>query len=321
MNIGLFTPIFNHLPFDQMLAEVARYPQITSLEIGTGGYPGNAHLDLELLLANRTAAKTYRQRLTDANLRISALSCHSNVVHPVAEIAARDTALFHQTLQLANLLEVDTVVTFSGCPGASAHDVTPNWITVAWPPEYQTALTWQWEQRLIPFWREAETLASSQGVRIALETHPGFSVYNTDTLLKLRAATGPALGINLDPSHLWWQGIDIPSAIEALGPAIFHIHAKDVAIHPRNTARNGVVDPKSYRDMAARSWLFRSVGWGHSESDWKAIISALRLAGYDGALSIEHEDALLSTDEGLRSAVDFLARMVPTESPVDPWWA
>ena len=63
---------------------------------------------------------------------------------------------------------------------------------------------------------------------MALEAHPGFCVYNPETLLKLRAATGKALGVNFDPSHLWWQQVDIAAAIAELGEAIFHFHAKDV---------------------------------------------------------------------------------------------
>ena len=157
-------------------------------------------------------------------------------------------------------------------------------------------------------------------MKVALEAHPGFCVYNTETLLRLRAAAGPALGINLDPSHLWWQGMDIPQVITQLGDAIFHVHAKDVALMPSNIARNGVLDTKSYTEMAQRSWLFRSVGWGHDELTWKAIVSALRLAGYDYVLSIEHEDALASIHEGLSAATAMLSRVVLTEPPVDPWW-
>jgi len=182
-------------------------------------------------------------------------------------------------------------------------------------------LEWQWTESLVPYWRSIAQVASSAGVKIALEAHPGFSVYNPETLLKLRELAGDAIGINLDPSHLWWQGIDIPIAIRELGMAIHHFHAKDVAIDPGNRSRNGVLDTKSYRHMDARSWVFRSVGWGHDESEWKRIVSALRLAGYDGVLSIEHEDALASTEEGLSSAVEMLSRVLLKQPPVEAWWA
>jgi len=141
-----------------------------------------------------------------------------------------------------------------------------------------------------------------------------------ETLLKLRTAVGANLGINFDPSHFFWQGVDVPSAIRALGDAIFHVHAKDVALDPQNVAVNGVIDTKTYRRMSERSWLFRSVGWGHDELAWKRIVSALRLVNYDYVMSIEHEDALASVDEGLKAAVDMLSRVILTEPPVNAWW-
>jgi sugar phosphate isomerase/epimerase len=321
MKLGLFTPVFQKLSFDELLQQLKHYPQITALELGCGGWPGNSHIDPMALLSNPAAAKTYRSRLADAGLSIGALSCHGNPVHPDAAIAAKDDTTFQQTVRLAELLEVPVVVTFSGCPGGGPEDKTPNWITAAWPPEYLQSLDWQWNETLIPYWRQAEQFAANSGVKIAIEAHPGFCVYNPDTLLHLREATGPALGINLDPSHLWWQGIDIPAAIAMLGDSIFHFHAKDVAIDPITSGQNGVLDAKSYTRMRERSWIFRSVGWGHSEIEWKAVASALRLAGYDYVMSIEHEDALASTHEGLSSAIAMLTRVLLTEPPTEAWWA
>ena len=321
MKLGLFTAVFNGLSLEEAIASIRQWPQITMLEIGTGGWPGSRHLDVATLLGNRERISAYRRQLADAGLGISALSCHGNAVHPDPAIAERDDRVFRQTVELAEQMEIPVVVTFSGCPGGSPQDQTPNWITAAWPPEYATALRWQWEESLIPYWSEAAGFASAHGVKVALEAHPGFAVYNVETMLRLRAEAGPSIGINLDPSHLWWQGMDIPTAIAALGEAIFYVHAKDVALHPANIAKNGVLDTKSYSRMAERSWLFRSVGWGHSELDWKTIVSALRLVGYDYVLSIEHEDALASIHEGLDSAVSLLSRALLSEAPVEAWWA
>jgi sugar phosphate isomerase/epimerase len=321
VKLGLFTPVFQNLPLDKLLAELKRYPAIESLELGTGGWPGQSHIDPDALLASKESAKAYLAKLHDAGLSLSALSCHGNPVHPDATIAKRDDELFRKTIALAERLGVKTVITFSGCPGGSAKDATPNWITAAWPPEYQDALRWQWEQRLIPYWQNATVFAANSGVNVALEAHPGFCVYNPETLLRLREACGTSLGINLDPSHLWWQGIDIPAAINELGPAIFHVHAKDVALNPANSGRNGVLDTKSFLDLQNRSWIFRTVGWGHSELEWKQIVSALRLAGYDSVLSIEHEDALTSTHEGLSSAIALLSRVLLKEPPAEAFWA
>jgi sugar phosphate isomerase/epimerase len=258
--------------------------------------------------------------IADAGLSISALSCHSNPLHPDPAVAHAADDVFRQSVCLAERMEVPVVVTFSGCPGDSEGASHPNWITTPWPPEFHDVLEWQWEQKAIPYWTDAGRFASQHGVKIALEPHPGFLVYNVETARRLRAATDPAVGVNFDPSHLYWQGVDIPSAIAALGPAIFHVHAKDVTLDRRNVDVNGVIDAKSYRRMAERSWIFRSVGWGHDALEWKRIVSALRLAGYDHVVSIEHEDALASVDEGLRAAVDLLSPIVLRDPPVDPWW-
>jgi sugar phosphate isomerase/epimerase len=320
VKLGLFTALYGSLNFDELLHELQRYPAITAVELGTGNFPGASHVDVDTLLASSAAAATFGRRIADAGLTISALSCHGNPIHPRPGIASHDDDVIRRTILLAEKLGVPVVNTFSGCPGGAAADVTPNWITAAWPPEYAVALEWQWNERVIPYWKKTAAFAADHGVRIALEAHPGFVVYNPETLLRLRAAAGPSIGINFDPSHMWWQGIDIPTAIAELGDAIFHFHAKDVSISPGNRARNGVLDTKSYREMAARTWIFRSVGWGHSEIDWKGIASALRIAGYDYVISIEHEDALTSIHEGLSSAINMLSRILITEPAVEPWW-
>jgi sugar phosphate isomerase/epimerase len=320
VKLGLFTPVFGKLSFSELLAELRRYPQVTMIELGTGGWPGSPHIDVPALLADRAKLAEVRSRLDDAGLTISALSCHGNPVHPVREKAERDDRSYRESVQLAEAMEIPVVVTFSGCPGGAPGDTTPNWVTAAWPPEYAEALEWQWETKLIPYWEEAAHFAADHGVKVALEAHPGFCVYNPETLLRLRAAAGPSLGINLDPSHMWWQGMHIPEVIAELGEAIFHFHAKDVALSPANMAVNGVLDTKSYAKMKERSWLFRSVGSGHGELEWKSIVAALRLEGYDYVMSIEHEDALASIHEGLSSAIGMLTRVMLTEPAVEAWW-
>ena len=321
MKLGVFTPVFGHLSTAEMIARVKALRHVEAVELGTGGWPGRAHLDdLTEMIEGHCRATTYRQMMADNGLTISALSCHGNPLHPDRATAQADDALLRQTVRLASKMQVPTVVTFSGCPGDAEGATHPNWVTTPWPPEFLEVLDWQWEQKAIPYWTEAGKFAADHGVTIALEAHPGFLVYNADTMLKLRAATHPAVGINFDPSHLFWQGVDIPAAIRALSGCIFHVHAKDLAFDRGNVAVNGVLDNKSYRRMQERSWLFRSVGWGHDALTWKQIVSALRLAGYDHVVSIEHEDALLSIDQGIEAAVELLAPIVLTQPPAEPWW-
>jgi sugar phosphate isomerase/epimerase len=320
MKLGVFTPVFGTMKLDEILVKVRGLKHVQALEIGTGGWPGSDHIDLPALLDKPSCAAEYRKKIADAGLTVSALSCHSNPLHPDAATAREADDVFRKSVRLAEQLEVPVVVTFSGCPGDSEGATRPNWVTAPWPPEFLEILEWQWEKKAIPYWKDAARFAADHGVKVALEAHPGFIVYNVDSALRLRQAAGPNLGVNFDPSHLFWQGVDVPAAIRALGDAIFHFHAKDVAIDPHNVAVNGVIDTKTYRRMAERSWLFRSVGWGHDELEWKRIVSALRLAGYDYVMSIEHEDALASVDEGLQAAVDMLSRVILTEPPVQAWW-
>ena len=319
MKLGVFTALFGGLSLDQVIDKVTA-AGLEAVEIGTGAYPGASHIDVDALLASKAKARAYVQKLGDAGLTISALSCHGNPLHPDKALAKSHDEVFRKTVRLAESMGIETVVTFSGCPGDSDQSKWPNWVTCPWPPDYLTVLEWQWDKKVIPYWTRAGKFATDHGVRVALEAHPGFVVYNVETALKLREAVGPQIGVNFDPSHLFWQGVDVPAAIRALGEAIFHFHAKDVALDRQNVALNGVLDAKSYVHMAERSWLFRTVGWGHGAMDWAEIMSALRLVGYDHVVSIEHEDALASVDEGLGNAVRFLRPLILKEQPAEAWW-
>lgn len=321
LKLGVFTVLFQQLPFEEMLDQVRSYG-IEAVEIGTGGYPGNAHCPVDELLEREDRRKAYLHAIHSRGLEISALSCHGNPLHPDRDRARQDHETWRKTVQLAAKLGVDTVVCFSGCPGDSAHARHPNWVTCAWPPDYLEILRWQWEEVAVPYWREEEAFARRHGVKIALEMHPGFLVYNPETCLKLRERTGPNLGANLDPSHLFWQGIRPAEAIRELAAhgALFYVHAKDTHLSDRNIGRNGVLDAKPYTDWLNRSWTFRSVGWGHDARVWKEIISTLRMAGYDRTVSIEHEDGLASVHEGLSKAVQFLNECMLKQPPAEAWW-
>jgi sugar phosphate isomerase/epimerase len=223
---------------------------------------------------------------------------------------------------MAEKLEVDTIVTFSGCPGGGPEDKHPNWVTCPWPPDFSQTVKWQWEAVMIPYWQKMAQFAKERGVKIAIEMHPGFCVYNPETMLGLIGAVGEEnLGTNFDPSHLFWQAADPGQAIRALGKSIFHFHAKDTRIDPANTAVNGVLDIKSYTNVANRSWVFRTVGYGHSAEVWRDMISNLQLVGYEGAISIEHEDALMTQNEGFEKAVSFLKDLIIQARPGKAYWA
>jgi sugar phosphate isomerase/epimerase len=319
MKLGVFTPLFAKLSFDKVLKRV-QAAGLDAIEIGTGAYPGADHINVDDLMTSAASRKEYLAKIKDHGLVISALSCHGNPIHPDKDVARDHDAVFKKTVRLAEKLGVPVVNTFSGCPGDSEKAKAPNWVTCPWPPDFQELLAWQWEKKVVPYWTKTASFAKDHGIKVALEMHPGFVVYSAETALKLRKAAGDTIGVNFDPSHLFWQGVDIPQAIRALGPAIFHFHAKDVTTDRRNVAVNGIIDAKSYTQMGERSWLFRSVGWGHDLLAWKEIVSALRLAGYDYVMSLEHEDALASIDEGFTTAIDTLKRAILREQPAKAWW-
>ena len=320
MKLGVFTVLFGDRSLEHAL-DRAQELGLEAVEIGTGAYPGNAHCRPAELLRSEKAVRAFRAAIEARGLLLSALSCHGNPLHPQAKIARADHAVFTQTVELARRLGVDTVVTFSGCPGAEPKATRPAWIVSPWPPEYQEVLAWQWHERVAPYWEEAARLCEGAGVRVAIEMHPNFVVYNPESLQRLRALAPGTIGCNFDPSHMFWQGIDPVTAIRALAGAIYHCHAKDCRIDARNTALNGVLDGKPYTREAERSWIFRTVGYGHDALVWKDIVSALRLAGYDHVLSIEHEDSLMSSAEGLAKAVAFLKPLLIGEPAGTAYWA
>ena len=318
MKLGVFTPLLSKLPLNDVLTKLKAF-DIATVELGTGNYPGGAHCDLGMLEDQDALAK-FQQTLDDHRASISALSCHGNPLHPDPAQAAQFQETNRKTILLAEKLGVSTVVDFSGCPGDSPTATAPNWVTCPWPPEYLDVLAWQWDKVVAPYWIERAKFAADHGVRIAIEMHPGFVVYSPETLLRLRSIAGPAVGCNYDPSHMFWQNIDPIAAIRVLGDAIFHVHAKDTQFYPTNLPRTGVLDTKPYTDERNRGWIFRTCGYGHGAEWWKEFVSTLRMFGYDNVLSIEHEDSLLSSEEGLAKAAGFLNEIVLKESPGAAWW-
>lgn len=295
---------------------------LKAVEIGTGGYPGNSHCNPKELLENEAALQEFKQQIESRGLIISALSCHGNPLHPQKELADKDHEVFVDTVKLAQKLGVKVVNTFSGCPGDHEGAKYPNWPVAPWPNDYQEILAWQWENKVIPYWTEQAAFATAHDVKIGLELHGGFSVHTPATLLRLREAAGDAIGANLDPSHMWWQGIDPVQAIHILGRegAIHHFHAKDTVIDPVNVNKYGLTDMQSYANMLDRAWQFRSVGYGHDVKVWADMMSALRLVGYDFVVSIEHEDGLMSIEEGFSKAVDNLKQVLIEEPLSEMWW-
>jgi len=320
MKLGLLTVMFSDKSLKEVL-DIIRPLQVQTVELGAGNYPGDAHCNVKELLASKPKREELKATIKGEGLEISALSCHGNCLHPDSAIQKKNVETQTNTIKLAEMLGIKVVIDFSGCPGSDEKATKPSWVTCPWPPDFLEVLEWQWAKKVIPYWTKQAKFAADHGIKVAFEAHPGFVVYNPETILKLRKECGSNLGANFDPSHFFWQGIEPIEAVRALGKAIFHVHAKDSKVYEENARVNGVLDVKHYGDELNRSWLFRTCGYGHPQIWWNEFISTLRMVGYDGAISIEHEDSLMSRMEGLTKAVAFLKQTLMFEKTSAITWA
>lgn len=315
MELCLFTDSVPELTLEETLDLAAR-TGIESVELATGGQSSAPHLDLKELLESGSARDRLAGTLADRGIRLAALNCSAWPMHPVH--GQQDIAFLRDSIRLASALQVDKLVTMSGCPGDSPQGRAVNWIWFPWPEEALELLERQWEQA-VEVWLDLTELARTAGVRrIAFELHPLHLVYNVPTLLRLRTAVGPEIGANLDPSHLFWQTMDPVRVIQALGPAVHHVHLKDTELFEDQVALSGVLDPRPWEDPAQRSWVFRAVGEGHPDSFWTAFLRALQDIGYDEELSIENEDPFLPGAAGVIRAAEFMAPLLSGLSQVTP---
>jgi len=304
VKIGLMTDSVAELSLEEVLG-LSVEVGIEALEFGTGNWSSAPHVDLERLNADSWARAGFLRSIHDCGLEISALNCSGNPLHG-GEVGRKDDRITRDTIRLAGALGVERVVLMSGCPPAPG-DTVPNWITVAWPPELAGVLAWQWDTVLIPYWRDLAAFATSHGVRkLCLEMHGHQAVYNVRTFARLRDAVGDIVGINFDPSHLFWMGADPIAAIRALGDAICHVHAKDTRIEAWYAAPNGLLETAPNESFRERSWNFATLGYGHDQGWWSTFAATLASVGYDNVVSIEHEDGMMPPVEGVRKAVHVL---------------
>jgi len=321
MKLGVMSAGLAGMGWDKAL-DYCQKVGLEAIELPVGAYPGKPFFEPEEVLQNPARQQNIKDDCKRHDLEITGLAVHGNPVSPDPDVAAEHSHAHDVAVRLAPKLGTDVVINFSGCPGGSPDDRMPNWVTCAWPPEYGKILEYQWNDVLIPHWAKKNREAANEGVKIAFEAHPGFCVYNPETILKLRRAAGPQLGANLDPSHFFWQGIDPVESARVLGDAgcIFHVHGKDTGIDLHNTRINGSLDTKDYGDLSNRSWVFRTCGYGHGDEFWKPFISMLKMKGYDGVISIEHEDSYMSVQEGFEKAVAYLRSVLIKEKAGGAWW-
>ncbi len=313
MKLGCVSDSLGGLPLTDLLNHAARMG-VQGVEVNTCGWSTAPHFDLKAMLGNAARQKAFRQQFDGLGLEIISLNANGNPLHPTDPSQGEG---LKNTIRVAGEMGIKTVCTMSGLPAGNATDTMPNWVVSSWPPETQAILRYQWEEKLLPFWTDIVALAKSCGVeRIALELHGNQCVYNVPSLLKLRQMVGPTIGANLDPSHMFWMGADPLVAAEALGDAIYHVHAKDTFLNAPKQAVSSLLENGSLMDIPARSWSYITLGFGHGEEWWRQFCYRLKMAGYDGWLSIEHEDVLLNSLEGLEKSVALLQGVMPS-APAD----
>jgi sugar phosphate isomerase/epimerase len=285
MKLGLLTAAFPSLN----LAEVAAWASdngFEALEIAcwpaAGAerrrYAGVCHVDVDALDAS--AIRGVRQLVESRGLTISSLAYYPNPLDP--DPAQRSQAQEHlrKVIDAAARLGVNLVGTFIGRNQARAVEPAFADVLEQWPP-------------LIKF-------AEDRGVRIAIENCPmifsndewpgGRNLAYSPALWRrlFEAMPGDTLGLNLDPSHLVWQFIDIPRVVREFGSKIYHVHAKDLEIDRDGLYEHGVMS--------------LGMGWqvprmpGLGEVPWNRFIAALIAARYDGVVSVEHEDRAFEGD-------------------------
>lgn len=306
MKIGLVTDCLAGQSFPELL-KTCQALGIEQIELGCGNWSSAPHIDLDGLLESETRRDEMKGMLADCGISISAFNCSGNPLAP-GEWGEREREVTRKTFRLSEYFGLDTVVMMSGLPAGGPEDRFPNWVVTSWPPETQAILRYQWNEVAAPYWRETVKEANACGVsRLALEPHGCQLVHDVENFCRLREACGGdrTIGFNLDPSHLFWMGADPIAAARVLGDAIYHVHVKDVRIE-QPAAVNTLLDGKGVLEFAKRSWNFAIPGYGHDERWWREFLVTLKMVGYDGVLSIEHEDYMMDTLEALQKSVRLL---------------
>lgn len=326
MKLGAYTACLHDKPLPEALAILAGMG-LDSAEINSGGFVGTPHLPVEDLTGSETARSEYLGLFDAAGVALTALNCNGNPLDPDPSGAGKQHAAdIYASIELAASLGVKRVVTMSGAPGSESTSTLPVWNVLPWHSAFLQIQEYQWSIA-VPFWTEVQAFAADHDVKVCLEMHPGNVVYNPRTMQRLATEIGAThIGAEMDPSHLFWQGMDPTEATTALGSLVYNAAAKDTRINPAAKV-NGTIDdsftlahegdanflslggPHSLSVWPAEpSWDFVAVGRGHDLAWWTGFVAALEAIDPDMAINIEHEDLELDQLEGLRLAADTLLK-------------
>ena len=324
MKLGAYTAVLHDKPIAEALG-ILRDLGLESAEINSGGFLPAPHLPIAEIRAGQDARDEYLGLFSTAGITLTALNCNGNPLHPDPQVRDKHGQDVRDAIELGALLGVDRVVTMSGLPGSDPGARLPSWTVLPWDSAYLDARDYQWNEVAVPYWRDVQARAADADVKVCIEMHPHNIVYNPATLFRLvEQIDATHVGAELDPSHLFWQGIDPVAAVEELGELVYNAAAKDTRINQAASV-NGVLDDRHGRvrtdepgavSLGGRytlsrwpensSWDFVAVGRGHDVQWWTEFLRALRDVDPDMPVNIEHEDLELDQLEGLRFAANTL---------------
>jgi sugar phosphate isomerase/epimerase len=277
MHVGILTAPLRARPLAELIPWAAQQGiRALEIDVRTGS-------SLEALRADDAALEQLQGLLSAHKLQISSLACYSLLTGVSAEQAAQNRKELEAAIKLAARLGVGTVCTLAGFPALGKNKAKT--ITEDLPGAMRPVLD----------------LAGQHGVKLALENWYATNIQHLDHWRGVFDVLPDAhFGLNFDPSHLDWQGIDVIAAVYEFRERIFHVHAKDVTVEPVRLARVG---------YNGDGW-WRYVLPGYGRIRWGEFIGTLRKIGYDDVLSIEHEDSAFPAEEGFVKATRYLNALV-----------
>jgi sugar phosphate isomerase/epimerase len=312
LEIGVVLEAFIDRPLGDVLGWLREAaPEITTIEVGAGGYAPHPHCDVAELLTSPQARQAWLATVEQPGFRLDALNAWGNPLHPDTDLASRHDADLRNAIRLAVLLGADRVVAMAGCPAAAPGDRAPHFGSGGWLPYLEGVYERQWADTVAPYWADLAAFAASENpdLRVCLELHPGTAVFNVETFNRV-AALGPSIDANLDPSHFFWMGMDGHKVAAALGERVGHAHGKDTVFHADNLALNGLLDARWPQPAEQMPWTFAVPGTGHDLAWWTKLIATMA-GSHARVISIEHEDPFVPATTGvpdaaklLRSAID-----------------
>jgi sugar phosphate isomerase/epimerase len=298
---------------DRPLVEVMDWlvreaPEVTDLELGTGGYAPTGHCDMAVLLRDAGARQDWQAEIGARGLRVGALNAWGNPLHPDPDVAARHDADLRDAIRLAATIGVDRVVALAGCPAGAPGDRVPHFAGGGWLPYLEGVYETQWERHVVPYWSALAAFAQREhpDLLVCLELHPGTVVYNAETFDRI-AQLGDSIAANVDPSHFIWMGMDARAVVAHVGERVGHCHGKDVAFSSHNLALNGLLDRRWPRPPDAMPWNFAVVGRGQTGAWWNGLVADVVRFGRAHTIAIEHEDPFTPPEVGIREAATLLA--------------